>query len=29
VTPYVNSKTRFEGTSSEPKVVPIPAGTVA
>ena len=29
VTPYVNSKTRFEGTSSEAKVVPIPAGTPA
>jgi len=29
VTPYVNSKSRFEGTSSEPKVVPIPAGTAA
>jgi len=29
VTPYVNSKSRFEGTSSEPKVVPIAAGTVA
>ncbi|HUB35843.1 MAG TPA: sugar ABC transporter substrate-binding protein [Solirubrobacteraceae bacterium] len=29
VAPYVNSKSRFEGTSSEPKVVPIPAGTVA
>lgn len=29
VKPYVESKTRFEGTSSEPKVVPIPAGTVA
>ncbi len=29
VTPYVNSKSRFEGTSSEPKVVPIPAGTPA
>ncbi|HTR89662.1 MAG TPA: sugar ABC transporter substrate-binding protein [Solirubrobacteraceae bacterium] len=29
VTPYVNSKTRYEGTSSEPKVVPIPAGTKA
>jgi simple sugar transport system substrate-binding protein len=29
VTPYVNSKSRFEGTSSEPKVVPIPAGIAA
>lgn len=29
VAPYVNSKTRFEGTSAEPKVVPIPAGTAA
>jgi simple sugar transport system substrate-binding protein len=29
VAPYVNSKSRFEGTSSEPKVVPIPAGTAA
>jgi simple sugar transport system substrate-binding protein len=29
VTPYVDSKSRFEGTSSEPKVVPIPAGTPA
>lgn len=29
VTPYVNSKTRYEGTSTEAKVVPIPAGTVA
>ncbi len=29
VTPYINSKSRFEGTSSEPKVVPIPAGTPA
>jgi len=29
VTPYINSKSRFEGTSSEPKVVPIPAGTAA
>jgi len=29
VTPYVNSKTRYEGTSSEAKVVPIPAGTPA
>ena len=29
VTPYVNSKSRFEGTSSEPKVVPIAAGTPA
>ena len=29
VTPYVNSKSRFEGTSSEAKVVPIPAGTAA
>jgi simple sugar transport system substrate-binding protein len=29
VAPYVNSKSRFEGTSSEPKVVPIPAGTEA
>ncbi len=29
VTPYVSSKSRFEGTSSEAKVVPIPAGTPA
>jgi simple sugar transport system substrate-binding protein len=29
VTPYVNSKSRFEGTSSEAKVVPIAAGTPA
>jgi simple sugar transport system substrate-binding protein len=29
VAPYVNSKSRFEGTSSEPKVVPIPSGTAA
>jgi simple sugar transport system substrate-binding protein len=29
VKPYVESKTRYEGTSSEPKIVPIPAGTVA
>jgi simple sugar transport system substrate-binding protein len=29
VTPYVNSKSRFEGTSAEVKVVPIPAGTPA
>jgi simple sugar transport system substrate-binding protein len=29
VAPYVNSKSRFEGTSSEAKVVPIPAGTPA
>ncbi len=29
VVPYVNSKTRYEGTSSEAKVVPIPAGTPA
>jgi simple sugar transport system substrate-binding protein len=29
VTPYINSKSRFEGTSSESKVVPIPAGTAA
>ena len=29
IAPYVNSKSRFEGTSSEPKVVPIPAGTPA
>jgi simple sugar transport system substrate-binding protein len=29
VTPYVNSKSRYEGTSSEPKVVPIAAGTTA
>jgi simple sugar transport system substrate-binding protein len=29
VTPYVNSKSRCEGTSSEAKVVPIPAGTPA
>jgi simple sugar transport system substrate-binding protein len=29
VAPYVNSKSRFEGTSSAAKVVPIPAGTAA
>jgi simple sugar transport system substrate-binding protein len=29
VAPYVNSKSRFEGTSAEAKVVPIPAGTPA
>jgi simple sugar transport system substrate-binding protein len=29
IKPYVESKTRYEGTSSEPKVVPIPAGTAA
>jgi simple sugar transport system substrate-binding protein len=29
VSPYVKSKSRFEGTSSEAKVVPIPAGTAA
>jgi simple sugar transport system substrate-binding protein len=29
VAPYINSKSRFEGTSSEPKVIPIPAGTAA
>jgi len=29
VSPYVESKTRFEGTSSEVKVVPIKAGTAA
>jgi simple sugar transport system substrate-binding protein len=29
VAPYVNSKSRFEGTSTEAKVVPIPAGTAA
>lgn len=29
VAPYINSKSRFEGTSSEPKVVPITAGTAA
>jgi simple sugar transport system substrate-binding protein len=29
VTPYVNSKSRYEGTSSEAKVVPIAAGTPA
>ncbi len=29
VDPYVSSKSRFEGTSSEAKVVPIPAGTAA
>jgi simple sugar transport system substrate-binding protein len=29
VTPYVNSKSRYEGTSSEAKVVPIAAGTAA
>jgi simple sugar transport system substrate-binding protein len=29
ITPYVNSKSRYEGTSSEAKVVPIAAGTAA
>jgi simple sugar transport system substrate-binding protein len=29
VGPYVESKTRYEGTSSEVKVVPIKAGTAA
>jgi simple sugar transport system substrate-binding protein len=29
VTPYVNSKSRYEGTASGAKVVPIPAGTAA
>jgi simple sugar transport system substrate-binding protein len=29
VAPYVNSKSRFEGTSSAAKVVPIPSGTAA
>ena len=29
ITPYVNSKVRYEGTSSEAKVVPIAAGTPA
>jgi simple sugar transport system substrate-binding protein len=29
VTPYVNSKSRYEGTSTEAKVVPIAAGTAA
>ncbi len=29
VTPYVNSKSRYEGTSSEVKVIVIPAGTPA
>ncbi len=29
VTPYVNSKSRYEGTSSEVKVIPISAGTPA
>lgn len=29
VAPYINSKSRFEGTSSTAKVVPIPAGTAA
>jgi simple sugar transport system substrate-binding protein len=29
VAPYVSSKSRFEGTSTEAKVVPIPAGTAA
>ena len=29
VAPYVNSKSRFEGTSSEAKVVAIPSGTAA
>jgi len=29
ITPYVNSKSRYEGTSSEAKVVPIASGTAA
>ncbi len=29
VGPYVSSKSRYEGTSSEAKVIPIPAGTAA
>ena len=29
ISPYVNSKSRYEGTSSEAKVVPIAAGTAA
>ncbi len=29
ITPYVNSKSRYEGTTSEAKVVPIAAGTPA
>ncbi len=29
IAPYVNSKSRYEGTSSEAKVVPIAAGTAA
>jgi simple sugar transport system substrate-binding protein len=29
VTPYVNSKSRYEGTSSEVKIIVIPAGTPA
>ena len=29
VVPYVNSKSRYEGTASEAKVVPIAAGTAA
>jgi simple sugar transport system substrate-binding protein len=29
VGPYVESKSRYEGTSTEAKVVPIPAGTPA
>jgi simple sugar transport system substrate-binding protein len=29
VTPYVNSKSRYEGTSTEAKVVPIASGTAA
>ncbi len=29
VAPYVESKTRYEGTSTEVKVVPIKAGTPA
>ncbi len=29
VTPYVESKSRYEGTSTEAKVIPIPAGTAA
>ena len=29
VGPYVSSKSRYEGTSTEAKVIPIPAGTAA
>ena len=29
VTPYIESKSRYEGTSTEAKVIPIPAGTAA